>query len=159
MLLSRCRFRRHLIRPAVRQQLLASAFTCLELLADAAAAEGDVQGQAQALQKCLEAAAAVTPGSDLHCIIAAKLQAVTAELSSSSSSSSSGSNGSNSNGSDSNGSNSNGSNSSSSSSSSSGGGVLSAASQAVASAHVARYGPLSEQQLQGLAELNRTLYV
>jgi uncharacterized membrane protein YgcG len=130
-----------LIRPAVRQQLLASAFTCLELLADAAAAEGDTAGQAQALQRCLEAAAAVTPGSDLHCIIAAKLQAVTAELSSSSSNSG-GSSGGGGGG-----------------SSSSSGGMLAAASQAVAAAHEARYGLLSEQQLQGLAELNRTLYV
>jgi hypothetical protein len=124
--------RRHLIRPQLRQQLLASCFSCLEVIADAAAAEGDATGEAEGLQKCLEAAAAVTPGSDLHCILAAKLEAV---LASSSGSSGSGGGG--------------------------GGGdrLLAAAGNAVAAAHCARYGRLSEEQLQRLAELNRTLYV
>jgi hypothetical protein len=99
-------------------------------LADAAAAEGDAAGEAEGLQKCLEAAAAVTPGSDLHCIIAAKLTAVLAAGSSSSSSSSSSSEA-----------------------------AVTAAAKAVAAAHKARYGPLPEAQLQRLAEFNRTLYV
>jgi hypothetical protein len=68
-------FRRHLISPGLRQQLLASCFCCLEVCADADAALGDTAAAAASLQKCLQAAAAVTPGSDLHCILAAKLEA------------------------------------------------------------------------------------
>lgn len=125
------RFRRHLIRPTLRQQLLSSCFSCLEVIADAAAAEGDSSAAVDALHKCLTAAAAVTPGSDLHCILAAKLEA---EARAGSSGGSSG-----------------GSSVSSS--------MLAAAVQACAAAHEARYGPLTQQQLQRLAELNRTLYV
>jgi hypothetical protein len=127
--------RRHLIRPQLRQQLLASCFSCLEVIADAAAAEGDATGEAEGLQKCLEAAAAVTPGSDLHCILAAKLEAVLASSSSSSGDGGGGGGG------------------------GSGDRLLAAAGNAVAAAHCARYGRLSEEQLQRLAELNRTLYV
>jgi hypothetical protein len=112
-----------MIRPNVRQQLLASCFSCLEVIADAAAAEGDVPGTAESLQRCLAAAAAVTPGSDLHCITAAKLEAAVRADSSNSTS------------------------------------MLAAAVQAVADAHIARYGALSQEQLAQLAEYNRTLYV
>jgi len=101
------------------------------VIADAAAAEGDSSAAVDALHKCLTAAAAVTPGSDLHCILAAKLEA---EARAGSSGGSSG-----------------GSSVSSS--------MLAAAVQACAAAHEARYGPLTQQQLQRLAELNRTLYV
>mgnify|MGYP001807599629 CR=1 FL=1 len=124
-----------MIRPQARQQLLASCFSCLEVIADAAAAEGDPPSTAEALQRCLAAAAAVTPGSDLHCITAAKLEAAVRADSSSSG----------------------GADSISSSSSSSN--MLATAVQAVADAHLARYGPLSQDQLAQLAEYNRTLYV
>jgi hypothetical protein len=39
-----------MIRPNARQQLLASCFSCLEVIADAAAAEGDTPGTAESLQ-------------------------------------------------------------------------------------------------------------
>jgi hypothetical protein len=116
-----------MIRPNARQQLLASCFSCLEVIADAAAAEGDTPGTAESMQRCLAAAAAVTPGSDLHCITAAKLEAAVRAGSSSGSGSSSS--------------------------------VLPALEQAVADAHLARYGPLSKDQLAQLAEYNQTLYV
>lgn len=192
------RFRRHRVHPSLRQQLLASCFPALELLADAAQAEADyyaaaaagssssdgngsaagavdhnngsgVSGgeghsaerqpsssstststtaavkdlqdaAAEALRKCLEAAAAVTPGSDLHCILAAKLEAVATAAAAAGGGASSGSQG--------------GDSSSSNSKS-----MLAAAHAACVSAHTARYGPLTEQQRQRLAEFNRTLYV
>eukprot|EP00775_Hariotina_reticulata_P005525 gene5525-5760_t len=56
-----------------RQQLLSSVYPCLEVIADADSALQDTAAAAASLSRCLQAAAAVTPGSDLHVIVASKL--------------------------------------------------------------------------------------
>lgn len=72
--------RRHLVHPMLRDQLLSSCYNCLEAIADADVALGDRPAAAASLSKCLKAAAAVTPGSDLHVIVASKLEALQREL-------------------------------------------------------------------------------
>lgn len=63
---------RHRISPARRRSLMGSVYGVLELLADADVALGDASSAAASLDRCLSAAAAVTPGSDLHVIVAAR---------------------------------------------------------------------------------------
>lgn len=69
-----------LVPPVVRSQLLASCFSALEVVADADAALGDDEATASSLAQCATAAAAVTPGSDLHVIVASKLADVSRRL-------------------------------------------------------------------------------
>jgi hypothetical protein len=52
----------------------------MEAIADADAALGDDEAEAASLDKCLRAAASVTPGSDLHVILASKLEDVMRRL-------------------------------------------------------------------------------
>jgi hypothetical protein len=52
----------------------------MEAIADADSALGDDEAAAASLGKCLRAAAAVTPGSDLHVILASKLADVVGRL-------------------------------------------------------------------------------
>lgn len=64
----------------MRQQLISSCFTCLEVIADIDTALGDHSTAAVSLAKCLTAAEAVTPGSDLHVILVSKYEAVQQQL-------------------------------------------------------------------------------
>jgi hypothetical protein len=75
-----CRLRRHLVQPGLRDQLLSSCYSCMEAIADADSALGDDEAAAASLGKCLRAAAAVTPGSDLHVILASKMEDVVRRL-------------------------------------------------------------------------------
>jgi hypothetical protein len=67
-----CRFRRTLVAPQLRTWLLASSFGALELIADADSVLGSWEDAAHSLGACLRVVAAVSPGSDLHCILAAQ---------------------------------------------------------------------------------------
>lgn len=68
------------VQPSLREQLLSSCYSCVEAIADADTALGDDEAAAGSLGKCLKAAAAVTPGSDLHVIVASKLEEVVGRL-------------------------------------------------------------------------------
>jgi hypothetical protein len=67
------RFRRALLPPPLRRWALSSCYGALELVADLEVALGsDALVQANSLEACLEVVAAVSPGSDLHVMLAAR---------------------------------------------------------------------------------------
>ncbi len=65
------RFRRTLLPPALRGFLLAGCYAALEAVADADVATSDWEAAESSLAACVRVLAAVTPGSDLHAIVAA----------------------------------------------------------------------------------------
>lgn len=69
-----------LVPPDQRRWHTASCFACLELVADADLALGDMEAAARSLTACLQAVEVISSGSDLHVMLAAQLRHVTRML-------------------------------------------------------------------------------